>query len=533
MKTLPILTFIILMPVLFFGQNPVVEQGESLVEQSLELYDKYFAEGKYKEAGQYAHNAYEAAGKLGQIEKQAVALNRRGRALMKIPNAKNAALNRAFKSFEESNELTAKQPLKLDNLENMLVLAKRLRKRKDVARLKAAIAVMKGEKVYTDAEEKVEGLFNRRKKAKKEYDRVMNEREELAESLSELSEEQALMREQQTALVDLIQEKESAIQEMNDEQMRQELLVLEQARLLDSMFYETMFDSLELEQAEMLMARQNDELERQKIELDLQQSQQNLFLSIAAAIAALILLVAVAAIHRYYSVRRHNAVLAEKNNIIGEERERSESLLLNILPAVIADELKKKGVATTQFYEEATVMFVDFKGFSHIAQKLPAEQLVAELDHAFKNFDEIIDHHGLEKIKTIGDEYMCAGGVPAESEGHPLDMVKAAFEIQSFLKNWNTEKRTKNQPLFEARIGIHTGPLIAGVVGSKKFAYDVWGDTVNVASRMESKSEAGRVNISATTYARIKNEFDCEYRGKVPAKNVGEVEMYYVNGAKK
>ena len=126
---------------------------------------------------------------------------------------------------------------------------------------------------------------------------------------------------------------------------------------------------------------------------------------------------------------------------------------------------------------------------------------------------------------------MCAGGLPNEDKSHPVNVVNAAIDMQAFLDKWNAEKAKGNSPIFEARIGIHTGPLVAGVVGSKKFAYDIWGDTVNVASRMETSCEVGKVNISDATFKRVKNTFNCEYRGKVPAKNVGDVEMYYVNNA--
>ena len=525
MKPFRVLSLILLFPIIGFCQNTQVEQSSNIVEKSLELYDKYFAEGKYKEAGQYAHNAFEEAGKLGDVETQAIALNRRGKALVKIPNAKNAVLNRAAKSFEESNYLTSDKVLKLENLGHMLTLAKRMKKRREVAKLKAEIAVLKGDNFISAAEEKADGILNRRKKAMEEFQKVQDEKEELAESLSELSEEQKIMQQQQSQLVNMIAQKETAIQVMTEEQIKQELILSEQDRLLDSMLFSSILDSLELSQSAMLLEQQESEILKQQVELKLRNSQRNLFMVIAAAF----LLICAGVFHRYYSMRQHNAVLAEKNKIIEAERERSENLLLNILPAAIADELKVKGVASTQLYKKATVMFVDFKGFSRIAQQLSAKQLVAELDHAFKHFDGIIERHGLEKIKTIGDEYMCAGGLPTESEIHAKQMVNAALEIQDFLAKWNSEKKKKKQPVFEARIGIHTGPLIAGVVGSKKFAYDVWGDTVNVASRMESKSEAGKVNISSTTFSYIKNDFVCEYRGKVPAKNVGEVEMYYVS----
>ena len=172
-------------------------------------------------------------------------------------------------------------------------------------------------------------------------------------------------------------------------------------------------------------------------------------------------------------------------------------------------------------------MNVGERVFCFRAKQLPPDKLVHDLHHAFQNFDRIIGKYNIEKIKTIGDAYMCAGGIP-DDKGHPRDVVKAALEIQQFLNTWNKEKRKNGEPPFEARIGIHTGPLVAGVVGSRKFAYDIWGDTVNVASRMETSGEVGRVNISASTFSFVKDEFACEYRGKVPAKNVGDVEMYFV-----
>lgn len=524
MKLKKYLIPLLLFPCFLFSQSEVIEQNKSLIKQSFELYDKYFAEGKYKEAAQYAKNAGEAARSLGEIETQAIALNKGSKALMKIPGARASVLNRAFDALEKSNELTGSQSLKLENLELLLVLAKRMRKRKEATKLKAEITLMRGNNVVTNSEQKISSVLNRRKKTKEEYERMKNEKAEMAESLSELSEEQKLLREQQGKLVSLIEQKEKAIQKMNEEQMRQELLVVQQERLLDSMLIETIVDSLNLAQHERQIEQQQYELRKQEAEIELRNSHRNLLLSI---IGGIIILMA-GVFHRNYSIRKHNAVLSEKNTIIEKERAKSEELLLNILPGVIAEELKTKGMASTKNYQMASVMFVDFKGFSHIAKKLSAEKLVGELDHAFKNFDEIIGKYGLEKIKTIGDEYMCAGGLPTKSKNHPVQMVKAALEIQSFLNKWNAEKIKNKQPTFEARIGIHSGPLIAGVVGSKKFAYDVWGDTVNVASRMESTSEAGKVNISAATFEQVKSVFDCEYRGKVPAKNVGEVEMYYV-----
>lgn len=205
---------------------------------------------------------------------------------------------------------------------------------------------------------------------------------------------------------------------------------------------------------------------------------------------------------------------------IFRERRKSEKLLLNILPAETANELKRKGKATAKHYESVTVMFADFKGFTNIAEKLSAEELVSELDSLFKKFDEIISKYNIEKIKTIGDAYMCASGLPTPNTNHAEQIVKASLEIQ----NWMISQSDK----WQLRIGIHSGPVTAGVVGDKKFAYDIWGDTVNIASRMESSGESGKINISETTYQFVKSSFTCNFRGKIPAKNKGEIEMYFV-----
>ena len=175
-----------------------------------------------------------------------------------------------------------------------------------------------------------------------------------------------------------------------------------------------------------------------------------------------------------------------------------------------------------------TVLFTDFKGFTQIAEQLEPEELVAEIDYCFRNFDAIIDKYDIEKIKTIGDAYMCVGGIPSTNPEVPQKVVLAALEIRDFMANL-AEKRSKNgKDCFGIRIGVHTGEVIAGIVGTKKFQYDVWGDTVNVAARMEDNSESGKVNISGTTYKLVKEYFKCEHRGKVTAKNKGEIDMYFV-----
>ncbi len=215
-----------------------------------------------------------------------------------------------------------------------------------------------------------------------------------------------------------------------------------------------------------------------------------------------------------------------QRNKINKGKKLSDELLRNILPVEVAEELKQKGTADAKQFEEVTVMFTDFKGFTQISEKLSPAELVAEIHKCFMAFDNIITKHNIEKIKTIGDSYMCAGGLPVANKTHAEDVVKAALEIHQFM-----EAQLKASPLGKfggARIGIHTGPVVAGIVGLQKFAYDIWGDTVNIASRMESSGEAGKVNISGSTYELVKNKFNCIHRGKIMAKNKGEVDMYFV-----
>ncbi len=509
------------------------QSGIDFIRNAIGLSDLYMDEGRPDLALTRAESALAEAKKQGNKSLIAAALNRRGKSIRQSADGKRLLLNRAYKSFEESNEFSTSDEERMDNLVNMKSIAESLNKPDDVRRAAYALAVLQGKNPPPPEEDTRTGLFNsRRKRALQEYRQVQAEKQNLAaeknslaDELAELSEEQASMRAQQEKLVNLLEMKELAIVDMSKEQMQQELLFSEQERLLDSLTFINILDSLELAKKEMQVEQQELALREQMAELELQKSQRNLLL----ALAGIFIVAAAGLFHRYHVAKGHNLMLAEKNRIIQQERERSEELLLNILPKAVAEELKLNGGAETQHFENATVMFVDFKGFSKISKELTPGQLVADLDFAFKNFDGIIGKFGLEKIKTIGDAYMCAGGLPSEDSTHPIQVIKAALEIQAFLNQWNNEKANRKEPIFEARIGIHTGPLVAGVVGSKKFAYDIWGDTVNVAARMETSCEVGRVNISDSTFQRVKNNFACEYRGKVPAKNVGEVEMYYVS----
>jgi class 3 adenylate cyclase/tetratricopeptide (TPR) repeat protein len=225
---------------------------------------------------------------------------------------------------------------------------------------------------------------------------------------------------------------------------------------------------------------------------------------------------------------RANRLLSAKNEAIERERQRADGLLKNILPEKTAEELKIQGTVKPTYYDSVTVLFSDFKNFTTIAETLTPEALVAELDEYFRLFDAIVTRHGLEKIKTIGDAYMCAGGLPEPNETHALDTVHAALEMQSAMHEIAQMKAAAGKPYFEMRIGIHTGPVVAGVVGSHKFAYDIWGDTVNTAARLEQGGEPGRINISEVTWQAVHHTIPCTFRGKLPAKNKGEIAMYFV-----
>ncbi|KAF0158937.1 MAG: adenylate/guanylate cyclase with GAF sensor(s) [Syntrophaceae bacterium] len=246
--------------------------------------------------------------------------------------------------------------------------------------------------------------------------------------------------------------------------------------------------------------------------------------------------VAIAFIYLLHSTRLASWLKSRKIEQQSEEmrsdKEKIDNLLLNILPPVVAEELKGHGYVKPVFYPSATIVFTDFIGFTKISETLTPDQLVRELDEAFSRFDRVMDKYGLEKLKTIGDSYMYAGGVPVINNTHEIDAVLGALEIQSIVEQVNQEKACQGRPVFEIRIGINTGPLMAGVVGEKKFVYDVWGDSVNLASRMESSGKTGRVNISESTHVRIRDLFETEARGQIIAKNKGAVEMYFVKRIK-
>lgn len=278
---------------------------------------------------------------------------------------------------------------------------------------------------------------------------------------------------------------------------------------------------------QMANIRTDFEISQKQLEVDLlNQQKKNQRIVVIATIIALILIIGLA-----IGLFRRNKFIEKTKKLVEIEKYRSDRLLLNILPEQTAQELKEFGKVHAKKFESVSVLFTDFKGFTKLSENLSPENLVKSVDFYYQEFDAIIKSHGLEKIKTIGDAYMAAGGLPFPSEDHAVKLVTAALEIADFVEKVKASA-LDDDIRFDIRIGVHSGPVVAGVVGTDKFAYDIWGDTVNIASRMESTSLPGKVNISDSTYELIKDEFECAYRGEIQAKNKGKLKMYFVMGPK-
>ena len=270
------------------------------------------------------------------------------------------------------------------------------------------------------------------------------------------------------------------------------------------------------------------EIEKKQAEVDLlneQKKTQNII--VVAIVIALIFLGLLA-----FLLFRRNKFVVKTGKIIQKEKERSDVLLKNILPDETAKELKEKGFVKAKKFDSVSVLFTDFKGFTQFSESLSPEELVKSIHFYFSKFDEIIEKHGLEKIKTVGDAYMCAGGLPFPTEDHSYKITLAALDIVDFVKE-STNDVSNEKAKLDIRVGIHTGSVVAGVVGTKKFVYDIWGDTVNVASRMESSGAVSQVNISESTYNLLKDNkaFVFEARGAIEAKGKGKINMFFVNKA--
>jgi adenylate cyclase len=260
----------------------------------------------------------------------------------------------------------------------------------------------------------------------------------------------------------------------------------------------------------------------------------NLVKSVMAGGLLIIVVIALLLYRNFLNKKKANLLLTQQNEVIEAEKKKSDDLLLNILPIETAKELKEKGYSEARYYDQVTILFTDFKGFTTLSEKLSPAELVEEIDYCFKAFDHIVTKYGIEKIKTIGDSYMAAGGLPKPFENSVENTLKAAIEMRDFINDLAIQRKRHNRLFFEVRVGVHTGSVVAGIVGIKKFAYDVWGDTVNTASRMESSSQVGKVNISGNTYRLIKDnpEFEFERRGEIAVKGKGDIEMYFAEFSK-
>ncbi|MGB3546495.1 MAG: adenylate/guanylate cyclase domain-containing protein [Saprospiraceae bacterium] len=374
-------------------------------------------------------------------------------------------------------------------------------------------------------------LERKRRKLQEDLEKLSTEAEILREETDILDEENARL--ETTARTRTRQLEESAAQlatvaeeKERIEQERQQSEVRVKSLSRKALEQEAVVQEAEAKLAQQELAVAEADMRTMQAEMKEQQtaSLRNYGLAAIAILALLVFLFYL----RFRTKKKAAKQLEASNLTLADERRRSDELLLNILPAPIATELKENGMAKTRSFPEVTVLFSDFVNFTRIAEQLGPEELVRQLDHCFQAFDDIMgQYEDVEKIKTIGDAYMAAGGLN-ERRSVPHNMVRAALEMQQFLLEEGERRRRLGLPFFEARIGLHTGPVVAGVVGKRKFAYDIWGDTVNLASRVESQSEPNRVNVSETTYGLIKYQFECTYRGKVEAKNKGRVDMYFV-----
>ncbi|MEM9835251.1 MAG: adenylate/guanylate cyclase domain-containing protein [Bacteroidota bacterium] len=370
---------------------------------------------------------------------------------------------------------------------------------------------------------------------------LQRQREALADELEILREEQEILEEENDQLMAASENKtqelrrrDAALKEVTEAKAELDQKIVSERAKVDQLSRESMAQELTVKRAEAeLKAKEAEarEAELRAAQAELISAKSETLRNMAIAAGMILLLLSGLLYYRFVSKRKAANALEASNNELADAQKKSDDLLLNILPATIAEELKVHGEAKARKFNDTTILFSDFVNFTKISEQLGPEQLVRELDVCFKAFDDIINDYpnDVEKIKTIGDAYMVASGLD-NRKSVPANLVRAALRMQAYLEQRGKERTARGLPYFQARIGLHTGPVVAGVVGKKKFAYDVWGDTVNTASRVENQSEAGRVNVSETTYRLIKYQFDCEYRGKVQAKNKGYLDMYFVNG---
>lgn len=486
-----------------------VLSGSPRVIRYIELADVALEIGELKKAVEYADAAEELAQRLKSPALRAAALNREGWALLRMEKKGIFGKNKSAPKFELSNRIMLDariedRELVLSNLNALRILAEKAGRQSDVASIKADIqritsggAVFAAPKAAAPAETAQPASPTAPPPAPSTLPSASSSGSAPARKTPGMSASQ------EAKLQQMLVEKEREISAMSEEQAKAALKLTQQAKMLDSMTFRA-------ELADYM-------LKNQELSILQAQSDRNFLLALSAALLFLF----GGSLFSFFKARHYNKQ-------IKLEQERSENLLLNILPALVARELKTQGYAAPEYHEDVAVLFADFVGFSKIAEQLSPQELIKDLDTCFRAFDEIVQQYGLEKIKTIGDAYMCAGGLHDRNADYTLQMVNAAKAMQQWLYAWNFEREGRDAPRFDARIGIHNGPVVAGVVGSKKFAFDIWGDTVNIAARVESAGEGGRINISEATFANLRSKLQCLYRGQIEVKNKGQLAMYFV-----
>ena len=497
---------------------------------SYQLAQKYLSRQPNK-AADYAHRASMLASELGEKRMEAEAIylagegHRRRRKYTEAASRYNQAWNTARNYGLRDVALNS-----MDKLEEIAVKQNDLREALKWSRNKVDFLKANSGR-STSSNQTVQRLQAEIRVLAEEKNRLLEQLAQVNDpnrDINKLREEnQEILREFEEKTQEAIVKRDSTITEITQKNQALDSIAKMKDAYVSLLTKEQMADS-------MIKAQQALNLEdekRRRAEAELAQKQSENLQNILALMAGFILILALLFYARFVAKKRMANNLKNKNAIIEEEQKKADNLLLNILPPAIAAELKENQKVAARKYEQATVMFIDFSQFTRISEQLQPEDLVQELDYCFSNFDRIIANYNIEKIKTVGDAYICASGL-SDKNSSSADIIKAALEIQDFLQNTRMARMNQGLPAFEARIGIHTGPVVAGVVGKKKFAYDIWGDTVNVAARMEEACETGRVNVSEDAYWLSKYEFDWHPRGKLAAKNKGMMDMYYVNGVK-
>ncbi|MDX2133570.1 MAG: adenylate/guanylate cyclase domain-containing protein [Saprospiraceae bacterium] len=493
-----------------------------------ELAKKYLSSNPSK-AATYAYNASNLATELGEKRIEAEALYLSGQASLAARRPTDAA--ERFEAAWQSGRNYGLTSVVVGSLEQLRGMAERKNNLSDALRWSVE------EINYLKKAAGAGGATGNPRQEARLAD-LQSENQRLRTRLQELTGQSEAYASRFTETEARLQQVQEQTQEVLTQKEEELSVISQEKQQLDSVarFKSSLVDNLTKEQlaTRFIQEQQEKELQEKKAalaEAELARQESEALRNILALVVGFSLVIALLFYLRFRAKKRTANQLMRSKAQIEAEQERSNKLLLNILPAAIAEELKVKSKVAARKYDQASVMFVDFTGFTNLSERLTPEQLVQELDHCFSNFDRIIGKYRIEKIKTIGDAYLCASGL-SDHNDNPADIIRAGLEMQDFLLELKAIRQSQGLPFFEARIGIHTGPVVAGVVGQTKFAYDIWGDTVNLAARMEQSCDPGRVNVSDDAYRLAQYAFEWQHRGKVAAKNKGMLDMYYAVGLK-